>query len=486
MSKIESNLNYIASNEPKYKKLRNADLLATKDSVTLTNEIWNIAPIILTVFSYSKFRDLIEFSTVCKRWNLLTAHIIHRSVKLFRIKSPEQITNGESLNTDEKIDAEIEHCIADNSKYSHYIKELRFCESIEPNRAIELLETFKYLTKLHIINVEIGQDQFLCMIKPLNKLEELTFYKVHVKEISKNRLYNKSIQLPKTLTKLSLSNIGLNGNTQLFKNSINSHSSLKIFILESSDEGSFLNPFHECYPSFKEFSYSSGNSENYQSLAKIIESNPQITSLKLESNSLGSLMVPISKYLINLKDFEFFNPIYNDPGFEHSFTLPIKIKKLKVESILENSKWLSSLLKNCPELEEFIYTPPSGFINLNLSLTVDKPTKIKKLRIDCQDLNKSTLDSILLNCPLLKELDIIFPNEWKPYSNIILQRCTSLEHLTLYSSCSLHNQEEYSTLKFLSKSSFKNTLITLTLNNINFCCSANSLHLKDYSNLNAF
>ncbi|KXN68329.1 hypothetical protein CONCODRAFT_9443 [Conidiobolus coronatus NRRL 28638] len=194
-------------------------------------------------------------------------------------------------------------------------------------------------------------------------------------------------------------------------------------------------------------------------------------------------MEPISKYLTNLKDFEFYNPIYTGPSYIYHFTQPIKIKKLKLASSLDSSTWLSSLLKNCPELEEFNYSPPSGFIDSNLALTFDKPAKIKKLTIDCQDLNRSTLDSILLNCPHLKELDIIFPNEWKPYSDIVLQRCTNLEHLTLHSRYSLPSQEEYNSLKFLSTSSFKNTLISLTLNNLNFCCSANSLHLKDYSNL---
>ncbi|KXN68331.1 hypothetical protein CONCODRAFT_79786 [Conidiobolus coronatus NRRL 28638] len=482
MPNIELSLDYITSNEPEYKEIKSVKLIATKNNIILVNEIWNIEPIMSTIFSYSKFRDLIEFSTVCKRWNLLTAPIIYRGIKILRNQVAKQRASRESLN-DERVDAEVEECIANNSKYSHYVKELRFCKNIKPNKAIEFFETFKYLTKLHITNVEISQDQFLCMIKPLDKLEELTFSRVFIKKNFKNRVYKQSIQLPKTLTKLSLSNVSLYGNTELFKNSINSHSNLKQFILDSCNKGNYLTPFYKSYPSLKEFSYNNNNSESHQSLARIFESNPQIIGLKLEPNSLRFLMEPISKNLINLQDFEVYYNYYFDIDFEFYFTQPIKIKKLKVASTLDNSVSWNSILKNCPDLEEFNYSPHYCIQDRVLSFTVDKLTKIKKLTIDCQDLIESTFESILLNCPLLKELDITFLKEWKGYFDIILQRCANLEHLTLYSRHSLPNQEEYYSLKLLSTSSFKNTLTSLTLNNLNFCCSANSLHLQDYSNL---
>jgi hypothetical protein len=106
------------------------------------------------------------------------------------------------------------------------------------------------------------------------------------------------------------------------------------------------------------------------------------------------------------------------------------------------------------------------------------------MRIDCQTISESTLDSILLNFPDLKELNINFPYNWTGYFDIIAHRCRALEKLTLYSCFILHNQEEYNSLKFLSNTnSFKNTLTSLTLNNLNFCCSANSLYLRNYYNL---
>jgi hypothetical protein len=475
MSNIESDLDCIASNKPEYKKLKSTKLLTT-------SEIWNIAPIMSTIFDYSDSKDLIKFNTVCKKWNLLTAPIIYKSIKLLRNQSVKRRDNEGNIN-DEKIDTEVGECITNNSKYSHYVKVLDFCEAIKPRRAIEFLETFKYLTTLHIRNVEISQDQFLCMVKPLDKLEELTLTVVTIKKIVKNRLYKESIQLPKTLTKLYLIELRLVGNTKLFNNTINSHSNLKQFVLDYSDESKFLTPFYECYPSLKQFSYGCGNTETHQPLTKIIESNPQITNLKLDSCPLNSLMEPISKYLINLQEFGFYNPAYNEPDSQYRFTQPIKIKKLKVTSSLDSSAWWNSLLKLCPDLEEFNYCPLGVSASRDLSITIEKPTKIKKLRVHCKDINKFTLDSILLNCPHLKELDIVFPNEWKGYFDMVAQRCTNLEKLTLYSHCNLYNQEEYNSLKCLSTASFKNTLTSLTLNNLNFCCSANSLHLRSYSNL---
>jgi hypothetical protein len=474
MSNIESNLDYMESNDPEYKNSKNAKLL-------ISNEIWNIAPIMSTIFNYSNSRELIEFSTVCKKWSLLTAPIIYKSIKLLTDKSAKQRARGWGL-TNGDIEAEVEDCITNNSKYSRYVKELKFSENVNPKIAIEVFETFKYLTILHITNVEISQDQFLCMIKPLDKLEELELNRVGINKTSKDRLYKKSIQLPKTLTKLYLIELKLTGNTGLFDNSINSHSNLKQFELEYSDEGNFLTPFYECYPSLKQFSYSC-NTEANQSLARVIKSNPQITSLKLESCPLVSLIEPISKYLINLQEFEFSNPTFNDRDFEYSFSQPIKIKKLKVTSTLDSSALWNSLLKLCPDIEEFNYCPSSNYMGRNLSLTVERPTKIKRLKIHCKELNKFTMDSILLNCPYLKELDIIFPKKWKRCFDTVAKRCIGLEKLTLYSNCSLNNQEEYSSLKFLSKANFKNTLTSLTLNGVNFCCSANSSYLRNYSNL---
>jgi hypothetical protein len=370
MSAIESNLKYTSSNNSEYKKLKNDKLLAT-------NEIWNIVPIMSTIFDYSDNKDLIEFNTVCKKWNLLTTRIIYRSIKLLSNQSARQIARGRSLS-DEKIEAEAEECIANNSKYSHYVKEFKFCESIKPKTAIEVFETFKYLAILHINNVEISQDQFSCMVKPLDNLEELTFNKVIIKKILENRLYKESIQLPKTLTKLSLYSVSLDGNTELFNNAINTHSNLKIFTLEYGDESTFLTPFYECYSSLNVFIYSSDNFENRHNLGRIMESNPQITSLKLNTTSLEFLLGPISKYLINLQEFEFFNPLYTGENFEYDFFQPIKIKKLKLTSSLDSAVSWCSLLKNCPELEELVYIPIYGNIEKSILLNFGKPTKEKK------------------------------------------------------------------------------------------------------------
>jgi hypothetical protein len=427
-------------------------------------DIMQIDLVLSKIFEYSTLQDLKSFNIVCKKWNQLSNPFVYRKINLL-----SNIKAEEFINT--------------SAKYAHYIEELAYCQSLKPQRDIRFFESLNSLTKLDIYNVKINQDQFLCLVKPLNKLEDLKLGSTTIKEIKRKRLCTEPVQLPHTLIKLSIINLKLVGNPALFVETMSSHRCLKEFIVNSSDASNFMSLFCTGYPSLKFFQYINCKPKNLQPLINVFESNPQINTLKLDSSLLGALAAHLRLYLTNLKELELCSSIDFVPDSTYMFSQHIKVKKLKLTVKVLTSALLNCLLQNCPKLEELIYEPGGLFSLKSISVRVENPTKIKKLRISKASFDDTSFESIVINCPYLEELDVSFTSEWKGQYETISQRCANLKSLTLYSSVENNSHTEYTTLEFLSGNcSFKNILTSLTLENFPFN-AINSAHLQGYSNL---
>jgi hypothetical protein len=445
------------------------------------NYIWNINIILSNIFSYTEYRDLIEFNTVCKRWNYLTNSIIRNSIKLQRRRAIQNKVHDKRFNRAAKTDAEVEMCIASNSKYATFVKKLNFNEKLEPQRAMQFFETFRFITNLTLESVEMSQDQFIGMIRPLNQLKELNLKCFSVKKIVKNRLITESIQLPSTLTKLTMDYVYTIRNPELFIQTINSHSNLTEFIYITYNHNSFLNPFLKSYPSLKNFEYRHEQLENPQILSDIFEFNPQLVKLHLELTCWNNALTNhISRHLINLKDFYFFQLGQFRPNRQIlflKFLQHTKIKKLALRWDNLSSCSLESILINCPDLEELSLNFSRSYLSPDLftSISLTNPTNIRKLQIAVDNLKESSLSSILENCPQLKELDIRLPKVWKQWVKVIGLRCTNLEQLKICPAGSVYGdqrdkflQELYESKFLTTNCSYKSTLTHLTLNHFNF------------------
>jgi hypothetical protein len=422
------------------------------------------------IFEYLNLQDLKAFNIVCKKWNQLSNLFVYRHVNLLR-----NIKTEEFINT--------------NTKYAHYIKELTYCEFLKPQREMEFFGALKFLTKLNIYKVNTTQDQFMFMIKPLDKLEELKLGSITISEVKTKSLYNKPIQLPQTLIKLSINNLELVGNPALFIQTMNSHSRLKEFSSIFCGASELFTPFITHYPSLKSLLYQHYRQENRQLLVNIFKSNPQLLKLNLD---LGyndySLANDMSQYLTNLE--ELYLEIkdtyrYRNENNFNIFPMPKNIKKLNLRCNRLSSDLLISIFKGCPELDEFILYIGNNFADTQyLLLNTLITSKIKKLKIKNNAFDAKSLDSILMNCPFLTELDILLSGRSKNYFKVINQRCSYLEKLSLQP---LPNSpiEEYSSLEFLSRNfSFKNTLTNLILHNIENTLN-NPKKIKYYPNLNS-
>jgi hypothetical protein len=460
----------------------------------LQNDIWNINSIVSAVFAYTDIKDLLEFNIACKKWNSLTNHIIHKNIKLFRNLEVKYNIAGEKLSIDEKIDAEVEECIKNNAKYTHYIKKFDYCENILPGRAIEFIETFAFLTKLHFSDVSISQGQFICMVKPLDKLEELNLSFSLIKNIDSEESITRTFQLPQTFAKLTINYLNLLENTEPFVQIINSHVNLKELEINSCNADSFITPFCKHYPSLQAFSYNNDSLKSSECFLKIFENCPQLLKLKLWIEySSDELFSSICKNLTKLEKFELNNYkklLLDDLGPQIKFSHTTNIRKLILCCEKLSSYSLNSILQNCPELEEFTLEIRNNYqIDYFFTLDLKISTKIKKLKIIYPNLTKSSLNSILLNCPYLEDLDITFSKEWKGYSDVMGQRCTKLKNLSLYRFYETvdqdqdNNFEDCINLKFLSNNlQFSNTLTKLTLINFKFE-DANSAHFKKFTKL---
>jgi hypothetical protein len=56
-----------------------------------------------------------------------------------------------------KTDAEEEMCISNNSKHAPFIKEFKLYGNLQPQRAIQLFEAFRYISNLTIERASMNQ-----------------------------------------------------------------------------------------------------------------------------------------------------------------------------------------------------------------------------------------------------------------------------------------------------------------------------------------
>ncbi|KXN65806.1 hypothetical protein CONCODRAFT_12511 [Conidiobolus coronatus NRRL 28638] len=453
-------------------------------TINLSNSrsiIWDINIILSKIFSYTDFEDLVEFNTVNKRWNSLINPIIHTNLKVLRSKAIRNKIYSKGLKKSEIIDAEAAECISINSKISHFIKEFTYSKKLSLERTIGFFETFKFITRLNISLVEICINQLLYILKPLFKLQELDITALKIKESPKNTIYESAVQLPPTLKILKLTRINTTNNSELFIQTLNSHTDLVEFNFDTCDRNDYLDPFIKNYPSLKSLKYFSTWLENPQPLCLIAEFNPQLLNLKLEIGVWNNeLTTKISRNLVNLRKFA----LFDSSEFMQNQSL-IFLKFFQATNIINlDLHWanlshcsLNSILANCPNLEELsliktvIHSPEST----SLSLSIPNSANLRKLSIFCTTLSESSLDSILSNSPNLIELEIQLPEEWEGWANSIGKRLKNLEKLSIYPDDSLEEEGietfhvDFCYKELIESSSiYKSTLTTLTLNTCNF------------------
>jgi hypothetical protein len=406
----------VIRNSPKKTKVRGKD--------QSPNPIWNISPVMSTVFSYIEHKDLITFNTVCKKWNQLTSPIVHRSIKLLSAKFAQKKLKGRKANKDAKVSQEIKRCIDNNSKFAPLVKEFNFSYRVEPKIALQFFEVFKFIKILTIKYTVLTHDHFLAMIDPLKQLEELNLFSLTIKKIVKNIQYTQPIKLPQSLTKLAISNANFIGDVDIFTETINSHTNLKEFIIDSRNSSTFLIPFYNHYPSLEHFEFSSV--ERGELLFKVFEANPQLRTLKIRSNYMSDdLTKSIGSNLVNLEE-------------------------LRLDTFRSF----------------FDYIPTE-------SLSFCKPTKLKKLEISIDDLKESSLTNILNYCSYLDELRIHLPQSWKGLIKVLRER-SNLKTLHIIPSFTVQTVfqrellEELNRNDLYSTSSIKNTLTNLTINSFKF------------------
>jgi hypothetical protein len=483
------------SKKSKTIKRRAKKLLEAKDGNILQSDIWNINSILSNIFAYTDCKDLLEFNTVCKKWNYVSNPLVHKTIKLNRSWNIIKETQDKRFNTAAKIDADVVECISNNAKYANLINEINFKYKLEPRRAIEVFETFRYISKLTISHYEMSQDQFLGMINPLKQLQELTLNDFCIKRIVYKRLYKEAIQLPLSLKKLRVDFISLINGPELFIQTINSHNNLTEFSYSCSYDNEFLQPFYKPYPSLLNFEYTNHRQESPQSIINVIEQNRQLTSLKLKLNCWNSELTSyISRHLANLEELNItesrsYHGEYTDLFLK--FSQPTKIKKLSLEWLRISSCSLDSILLNCPQLEELTlnrssnYQEPNSEIFINLS----RSAKVKKLVINCDNLSGSVVDPLLLSCYHLNELVITLPVEWREAMKSIYEKCENLQILDISPSNNMHGEERddffqelYETEFFTSNSNCKSSLTHLTLNKFNADYSG-AEHFKKFEQL---
>jgi hypothetical protein len=331
------------------------------------------------------------------------------------------------------------------------------------------------------------------MIKPLTHLQELTLSSFKINNTFTNRSYKEFIQLPSTLKKLSL-DVSLIDNPELFVRTINSHHNIIEFSY-FSDTNELLEPFYKLYSSLVSFEYTNQQLQSPQHLIKVFEQNSQIATFKLSLRYWNNENINyISNYFSNLDklhltDYNFGSHGY--PDINLKLSQPTKIKKLKLEQIRLSDYSLSSILINCPHLEESSLTPyvdykqfkSISFINPYIS------TKIRILNINCDYLSERVFRSLLMNSPHIKVLNIALPCEWKEAIKSICENCANLMKLSIHPSFEMLGQERdifyqdfYKTEFFTIKVKFKSTLTHLTLNGFN-ALDSKSEHFKNFESL---
>jgi hypothetical protein len=473
----------------------NKKVIVIKNETKQQNSIWNIESIMSNIFAYIEYKELVEFNTVCRKWNNLTNPIIHKTIKLDRRWDISWQNYYKKNNNAAKIDADVVECITNNAKHVNFVKEFRYSYELYPQRAIEVFETFRFIINLTIEHCHMSQDQFLGMVNPLTQLQELALNDISIKKIIRNRICKEAIQLPFTLKKLRLIGICLIDNPELFIQTINSHRNLIEFSQNSMMDKGFLEPFYRHYPSLLNFEFEEDVHESSQSLIKIFEHNSQLISLKLTMrNWKKELNRFISRYLNNLEELNISRSDGNYrtfPCFFLEFSHPTKIKKLSLRGGKYGNSLLNSIFLNCPRLEdlalnEFAYYNQPDSESL---ICLYKRANIKKLTIDCQNLKARVLGSILMNCPQLNELDISLPFEWKEAIKSIFETCSNLQKLEMSPPLAIYQQirsafsrELRLTEFFHSSPKFKSTLTHITLNHF-ITRGTNAMYYKNFEQL---
>jgi hypothetical protein len=467
------NLSSKLSVSKKSKTIKKSDkkVIEIKNEDKKQSDIWNINSILSNIFSYTDHKDLVQFNAVCKKWNNLTNPIIHKTIKLVRKRNLRFAGNNIYDNTDKKYaNSDVAKCISNNAKHAHQVKELKYNYKLSHRRALEVFETFRFISNLTICELDMTQDQFLGMISPLTQLQELDIYETSIKNNNKKGIYKEAVQLPLSLNILKLMHIDLTDNPELFVQTINSHRNLVKFGNYSEYDKDYLDPFYKYYPSLLTFEFVNNEQEAPQSLLTIFIKNPQLIRLRLECLS-SEIVKYISNYLTNLEDLYLIGYGGNYTEINFKFPQTTKIKKLSLYKIRLNNCSLNSILLNCPDLNELELSDIIFMEYNSVKFWLSNAVKLKKLVIHCDALSTSVLNSILLNCRNISELDIILPNKWKEATKSICEKCAKLERLEIKLRYRMSEQERDAIYKEFYESEFitgnykfKSTLTHLTLN----------------------
>jgi hypothetical protein len=443
------------------------------------SDVLNIKSILSNIFAYTDHKDLLEFSTVCKKWNNLINPTIHKTIALVRNRDLVWRNSISYDRTNEVYaNADVVECVFNNAKYAPLVKEFKYDYKLESQRALEAFETFRFICILNIEDCGMSQSQFLGMISPLTQLQELNLSCLKIENILSEELYKESIQLPSTLKKLKLYYIRLIDNPELFIQTINSHTNLEKFSTNSNSNNDFLEPFINNYSSLLSFKFNNIELESSQSLFTIFEHNPQLISLDLGLKFLNNEIVKqISNCLINLEELELYSYGEGDMGSLPRFSQFAKIKKLNLKWYSLSNCSLNSILLSCPQLEELDLNPythnkkPNSVKFLNFS----NPTKLRKLAINYTTLSEGAFECILSNCSQLNELEIVLSSKWKEAMKLICENCSKLEKLEICPQYEMEEEQGESFFKNFYESKFfttnhktKFTLISLTFYNFEF------------------
>jgi hypothetical protein len=474
----------------------------TKEDIEIKNQVGQqrsiciISSILSCIFTYVDRKDILEFSTVCKKWNSVINPIIYKAIVLNCKHSAFYPNSGVAYNNI-KCDAEVVECISNISKHAQFVKEFKYNIKLEPQRTIEFFQTFRFISNLSIGRCDMSQDQFLCMIHPLNQLQELSIEHLSVRDTFDKRSYNEFVQLPSSLKKLRLEAILLMGNPELFIQTINSHRNLVELGLNSYTSSTFLEPFYKHYPSLLNLEYDNRYIQTPQPLLKIFENNSQLISLKLTLGGWSNELVShIQNYLTSLEHLKFSEDghiEYHEINTDHlvKFSQPTKIKKLNLNWYKKSSCCLNSILLNFPDLEELDLNPYTKFKHpiSDKFLNLSNSSKLKKLSIDCGVLGEDLFNSLLLKCQHLNELTITLPTKWKEVIKSIYERCCNLKRLDIFPPNGIREHmfdifflEFYQMEFFTSKAKCKSTLSHLTLNHFNIHFSK-AEYFKNFENL---
>jgi hypothetical protein len=467
--------------KPKGGKRGRKKIEASKKEDKEQNDIWSISSISLNIFSYTDFKDLFNINTVCKRWNHLTNPIIHKSLKLLRTNDTQSDDIDEQFETQVKVNAEAKECIYNNSKYAKLVKQFTLSEKLSLRLSKKFFETFKFIAVLKLDFVEMSEELFICIIKPLTVLEELILDEICIENSRKKDLNLNAIQLPSTLTKLSINNIELAGNYEIFVKIINSHTNLKEFKIEDCTEPRFLDPFRKNYPSLKVFKYLNifGTIDVHQSLLSIFEFNSQLHTVYFALNDLNDiLMRHINQYLTNLQEFylDYSSSIVNLPIVNFELSQATKIKRLILNMDNISTLSLNSLLLNSPNLNELSLRKFSNReVGSFTSLNTTNLTNVIELTLVCDYLSVSAFKHILLSCPKLKVLKVQIPREWKQCMMTIGSGCKNLERLEIIKPNIDHPgvfERELHEVEFLSdETAYLSTLTHLIFHNLDYYTS---------------